>query len=914
MLRKAILPAAILLALTLLYFNQLAFSGLILGRGDTFAYFYPYWAARNSALLAGKLPLWTPDLFMGVPLLANSQLGTFYPLNWPLISLSPPDGIRISILLHVYWALLGAYTLAWTALPAGKWRQLPALVAAVLFGLGGYVSAHVEQINQLQGLAWMPWLFWLYHRALVRPVRYGPLLAAGIALQFFTGHTQTVFITALGLALYGLVGAIPLPVRRDRAYWVDLLRALLRPLLILAAAGGVALLLAAPQLIPTLEMTDVSNRRGGFNQNEATAFSFNPLIAARGLLPSYDGAVFGEYIAYLGLIGLALAVIGALRQRQRAWTVLALAGLLLAFGEFNPLYWPLATLPGFNLFRVPARWLALFALGGALLAGAGLRHLVEQGISRRVLVGLLLLFGLLGAGSLLAAQTPLDVTGPAQPTAITWTGWGIALLGLLLALRWRRYALPLLTVGLVLEVLLASAVLPLNTLVPPEVYSAGRFPAYQLRAYIKQQTPPGRILSVSGLYFDTGDKAALEAHYQRMGLSEAEVRQALVDTKMQEVLAANLPLIWDIPTIDGFDGGLLPTRYYTAFAALMQPPGQLRTIDGRLRELLALPECGGACIPDQRWLNLTGTRYLITDKVYDIWYEDVAYDTQFHTMIDAGTTLHYPALDFVATAVDVLYAVNSADQPRVLPQMPEGDWLTTGDAVQVESYQRVRLPLAAPGRLQAVEVAVEVPTQIMAVTLVDTRTGDFVQLTPWPRLLSSDIKLYENPSVLPRAFVVGDLRVVEDSEIGTETALQIMAQPDFDPAQIAILSASEADDLLAGNDSNAGESHAQVVTYLPERVEIQVQTASSGYLLLADAYYPGWRAWVNDSETPIYRADVMFRAVPVPAGESTVIFEYAPAWLRWIVPVGVAVWLVLLVVLVALWWLTGRRNDAHDTV
>src|SRR5690606_27981915 len=101
-----------LLLLTLIFFYKLAFTNLILARGDTFAYFYPYWSARNAALMQGHLPLWTPDLFMGVPLLANSQLGTFYPLNWPLTPLSPPDGIRLSILFHVYWGLTGAYFLA----------------------------------------------------------------------------------------------------------------------------------------------------------------------------------------------------------------------------------------------------------------------------------------------------------------------------------------------------------------------------------------------------------------------------------------------------------------------------------------------------------------------------------------------------------------------------------------------------------------------------------------------------------------------------------------------------------------------------------------------------------------------------------------------------------------------------------
>jgi hypothetical protein len=61
----------------------------------------------------------------------------------------------------------------------------------------------------------------------------------------------------------------------------------------------------------------------------------------------------------------------------------------------------------------------------------------------------------------------------------------------------------------------------------------------------------------------------------------------------------------------------------------MIPPGELRTIDGRLGEIMARADCRGACIPDPRWLNLTNTRYLITDKVYDLVHEGVFYDTTF---------------------------------------------------------------------------------------------------------------------------------------------------------------------------------------------------------------------------------------------------------------------------------------------
>ncbi|MBK8025552.1 MAG: hypothetical protein IPK19_30185 [Chloroflexi bacterium] len=199
----------------------------------------------------------------------------------------------------------------------------------------------------------------------------------------------------------------------------------------------------------------------------------------------------------------------------------------------------------------------------------------------------------------------------------------------------------LLLAAAVLELLLASGALAYNQLVPPDAFSAQRFSISQMLVYTEanaaEGAPPGRLLSPSDLRFDPGDRAALEARYDSLGIT-GEARALAFDTiKLKEVLAANQPLLWGIPSIDGFDGGLLPTGYYTAFTSLLLPEGTLRTLDGRLREILYDDSCGGPCIPDERWLRLTDRRYLLTDKVYDLVREGVFYDTALPT---EGAAIH----------------------------------------------------------------------------------------------------------------------------------------------------------------------------------------------------------------------------------------------------------------------------------
>src|SRR5690606_29264027 len=191
---------------------------------------------------------------------------------------------------------------------------------------------------------------------------------------------------------------------------------------------------------------------------------------------------------------------------------------------------------------------------------------------------------------------------------------------------------------------------------------------------------------------------------------------------------------------------------------------------------------------------------------------------------------------------------------------------------------------------------------VRAVTLVDSRAGIFTMLPlgAWEKLLSSDIKLYRTTDAFPPAFSVRGVQITSDDWNGSEDALNIMRDPAFDPARQAVLHG--APEPLVG--SAGSDARVIVVSRSDTRTQyaVEVTGEADAVIVMNDAYFPGWTAEIDGEAAPLYRADVMFRAVVVPPGRHTVIVEYRPPWLQPLLAFGAAAW-----VLFGLAWLAVRR-------
>lgn len=880
--RADFFAAFVLTGIAAAFFWRFVFTDLILPRGDVFTYFTPYWHYRNEALLAGRIPFWNPILFMGVPFLANSQAGVLYPPNWLFTALDAPTAIKYSIILHIVWAVLGTYLFARRTL---RISILSASLTAITFALGGYLTAQVEHVNQVQGLAWMPFLFWLWDEARSKP-RYTLWLALALSMQLLAGHTQSAFISGFGLGIWalwhGLIGYRAATLRRSFA-----------PFGLLAGASLLAIALAAIQLLPTAELARLSNRNSGLPLTDAVSFSLRPELLARGLLPAYgETSLFSEYIAYAGIVTMILAVIGlwlAPSNGQRlGLVILAILGLCFGLGRYNPLYWALVyVVPGFSLFRAPARWLLLSAFSLSSLAGIGLDSIAASLPSRRAnrsLIAAGIAIILLMALSPLAILTRDPLLGATPPSLAESAIW-IATLSIALALlRWlitaspRAFTImpPAIVTLATIELFLASRSLPFNNLSSPAAWSSQRPAISTLLAAQSGEIAPPRILSLSDIRFDPGDLREIESIYGTR-LTEAALYDYIIAVKQKEILSPNLPMAWGIASMDGFDGGILPTRAYIRYTSLFLPADST-AVDGRLREYLH-------AVPADQWLDIADVGYVITDKVYDLWHEGIYYDLQFP---EQPPTAIEPSQPFEATAIGLIGHLDEASD--IAPNTEIGtitivadngasssipiqsaDFDTTVGSFTYESPETIEyLALktfdvpTSPTRIE-ITLLPDRALVIRGATLIDQRTGAFLplSLSPDRRIINSgDVKVYEVSTRSQRASIVCNPEIVDSDELMWER---------MESGKIPVI----LDSSPATTCDSAERATADMTLYNPERIEIEIKNAPEGaYLILSDAYYPGWHATVGGEPATILPANGMFRAIRLNEGSYTVSFTF----------------------------------------
>ena len=131
---------------------------------------------------------------------------------------------------------------------------------------------------------------------------------------------------------------------------------------------------------------------------------------------------------------------------------------------------------------------------------------------------------------------------------------------------------------------------------------------------------------------------------------------------------------------------------------------------------------------------------------------------------------------------------------------------------------------------------------------------------------TNDAYVWENPRALPRIMMPGSAQAAD-----FDALLAKGNWPSVDFTQTVLL---DGKDIAEREAHPAGE--VRFVSYRNTEIIVDAHSQEGGYVVLNDIWHPWWYAEVDGKDAPILRANVMFRAVHIPAGNHRVRFRFRP--------------------------------------
>jgi hypothetical protein len=346
-----------------------------------------------NAIHQGQSPFWSPNVFGGMPQIADPQSLIFSPMVLLALLAPHPSFHSLDVAVLALLALAGLAVLMFFR--DRGWHPAGGIVAALAFAFGASAAWRIQHIGQIESFVFFAIALWLLARALDRSsMPYG--IASGVAAALMLMQPdQVAFLAALFLAGFILDHWLRQKSLRD---------ALSRSFKPLAAATLAGINIIAIPVLLTMLFAESSDR-AAFPYLEATRGSLHPaslltLLVGGLFSPDYAVPYWGPYSVawdpkrlflspnmsqlYAGTLPvLAILVLGLARglawtRDVRVFSAAALVLIVYALGSYTPLYHVIFEFPGVNAFRRPAD--ATFLIGGmTAILGGYLVHRVASG-------------------------------------------------------------------------------------------------------------------------------------------------------------------------------------------------------------------------------------------------------------------------------------------------------------------------------------------------------------------------------------------------------------------------------------------------------------------------------------------------------------------------------------------------------
>jgi hypothetical protein len=898
------------------FFAPVIFRGMLLAPADGLSYHLAFFQSRKV--------FWDSLLASGFPMIADPQVMAWYP---PAMIFSfLPAGWNLFVMSAYVMASCFTYGYVYKLTNS----KLSSLLSGMVYGLCGFMIAHLGHTAIIHAAAWPPLILWALES--LRHKLSRAWFAVGcfaVACCVLAGHLQIVAHGLVLSALYAFSLGWKAPVGRARYF-------LASALVLLLGLG-----LAALQILPTAELASLSTRSDyGFADFVSYSLPLNQVVLL--IFPAVFGGVarygqaqyFGawnltELTGYVGLLPLLLAVTGFSISRRKSvsifWLCVIVLAFLLTLGNRTPLAAVLYYLPLLGKFRVPARHFMELSLAVSILSGIGLDALLRRTVSAKRLLGIMAAMALVviavvvfllskhGALYRLADENIVSLN------TIPWRNPTVAAPLIILVIAGAAlfyfYRQPQSTLrGVLLFVVLLL-----------DLGSFGWF--YEWR----NRSPRAEILNPPPTASEL--RRLLDTNHQRI----VPVRGVL---GVPSELPPNLSRLWQVPSATGY-GPLNLSRLMSLLSmrtdASLDPSWKEfsnQSLDLAAVRYVTLPHA--APLKDSQGI-------LWNPENIDFWLgggcdvpQNKSIKFEFNQPIQAttvGIVSRLACSMSIPDGTEVLrVSVTDADGNNEIQSLLAGrdtsEWAfdcrtikplvkhrlakvfssfqarMNSEPCQGHSYVAM-LPLSKVRNIKRFDLVWTGHTEALSLeklTFVDGAAQKSTPVDPLPvfsqwRLVreTEDARVYENPRALPRAWLASETVTLKPDE--ALKAIKTSRLPDgrlYDALHMALVEEPTG----LGSQPADPSGSARIVSLSDRIMEVQTSSTAPSFLVTSDIHYPGWRVQIDDQPGQIFLANYAFRGVKLPAGNHRVRFEFIPKRFYYGASISAFTLLVLLAVVV----------------
>jgi len=897
--RINIIIVFIFLILPFIFFkDSIKLNSVILGMGDTEQVFLPYQYLKLNLLKYFELPFWNRYIFSGFPLFSSSCASILYPITL-IFGLLLPVTISYNLSVLIHYSLAGIFL--YLFLREYKLNRIACFTAGLIFMFSGSMITHRDHITMLYTIIWCPLILLLlekYRKS--KRVEFIFLSSIFYSFSFFGGAPQ-IFLYESIVILFFII------------FYSFLYNGVQKYFIFSLSIFIFVFLLISIQLIPNYILIKNSIREV-ISYTFFSDFSFSPKLLPVLFFPYIFGSGSqviqnvpkyfgpwnaGEMLIYFGISTIPLLIFGFFKKSRHKylWIFILFFSFILVFGRYNPLYKIIYYIPLLNMARISTRHWFEFGLAFSILAGFGFDYFINLSAKKvkKIVISIIVFLSMVIISFFIFYE-------------MVNTSFKNKLLGFFINntnevkyflqnLKLTNYSIyvPLIMILTTIIIFIVAfykknkiIYILLTVLIFIDLFSFGHFlDENRENSYIFNKLEDSESLKI--LQNEEDIFRVFSLAYKTSGYK----------------LYANQNIYYGIDIIDGYDPMMLED--YSNITGIKNDPGW--GIDWI------------KLLKNNNIISMLNTKYIILPKTDDI--NKIMENARKVTYKNNRTVLNYRnygdseffnskfSLDnkeiilfgeqeklksykipiLIEKNKDYLISFNISGNEELNNNIyfdfygegydqNEQEFNLTPSDVE-EDYKKITYIFNSGLIPKNVNVYFRIFTysdgeyRIKDLEIYDV---DVLEYNNYDVIYSDeDILIFENLNYIPRFYCVSNIQEVDN----IEQVKNIMWEGDiiwednkFNPKDTALIENVDFSKRKFDNINNK----INIIDYKNNNIILKVKLDSDVFMVFSDAYFPGWKSYIDGKETRIYKTNGILKGIYIPKGDHEVKFNYFPPY------------------------------------